>query len=672
MGHWRLNETVEFYGSFGFADQKWSRGNSLFPLVRFPVVPTNSPGMLNALDRRGVDPETFGPGALFFGRVLDGTPDTPDEFRPVDTDTRAFRNEFRTVSGFRGDLPFLGDSWTFDASFTYSERENLTRNTDTRQQQLELAIQGFGGPQCNPLQEVAGSGNMGDGDCFFYNPFFSGVIDENGALQTDPMLFNPPDLLNWLVGEIRTQLFSRQQVVDVVVTGDLMELPNGLPMALALGGQWRRDRFDVENDADSNSNNFSFVFGAQDFSVQEKTLAGFVELFVPVHDRVDLQLAARVETFDESDDTSFDPKATALFRATDDLTLRGSIGTSFRVGSLLQRFGSSTQLLNFEDPFSNAPLAFRPAITVGNVDLSPEEAFTWNLGVSWAPSEGMLTGLSVDVDYYYYDYDNLITRENEVALIRRDTNLRCPDGLNDAGSGGFDPTLPLCGTQTGGPEAGRIVSVGAGIPETVIRDENLNFLRLEPSFVNAQQLETDGIDFDVKYRFSLDDIGQFTAGVQGTWTRSYDLTLPDGTTIDGVGSRNVGNSLGRVLPEWKLNGSLSWMRDRHSMFVMARYFDSYRDDQQADAAGNVGPILRATTIGLDPQNRKVSSWTTWDLQYTYDLPALGALPGGGRVTFGGLNIFDRRPPRINNDMGFDPTAHDGRGAIWYARLGFEM
>ena len=75
-----------------------------------------------------------------------------------------------------------------------------------------------------------------------------------------------------------------------------------------------------------------------------------------------------------------------MIRPTDDLTLRASIGTSFRVGSLLQTGGTTTTLLNSSDPFSGSGgLAFRPSITTGNPELVPEESTMWNIGLSWIP-----------------------------------------------------------------------------------------------------------------------------------------------------------------------------------------------------------------------------------------------------------------------------------------------
>src|SRR5690606_34517411 len=119
------------------------------------------------------------------------------------------------VIGFTGDLPF-GRNWTFDASFTYSERDSQTRNTDTQQQQLIQALNGLGGPLCDQVNGVPG-----EGDCQYWNPFFSAYFTPDGSPQTDPSLINSPELLNWMVGEIRTVSEQKLTVLDLVVTGDV-------------------------------------------------------------------------------------------------------------------------------------------------------------------------------------------------------------------------------------------------------------------------------------------------------------------------------------------------------------------------------------------------------------------------------------------------------------------
>ena len=694
-GELDLTDAIQVYGETSFADQRFRRENSMFPLVRFPFIPADNPGLQNDLARRDANLAQAGSplagllttpgnvaGTVFLGRPLGFTPDdTGSDIRPVDTDTRQFSSTWRAILGMRGDLPFDGN-WTFDTSITRSERDNTNRGTDTIQQHLDLAVRGFGGPNCSPANplSVAGGGNMGaigaGLECFYYNPFFSGFFEPDGSPQSDPMLANPVSLYNWMIGEFRTQTKNEQLVWDFVTTGTLMDMPNGLPLGMAFGLQFRRDELSVEVDDTSNAGGFSFIFGGTRYSAKENTYAGFLEFAIPVTDRIELQLAGRYERFDEVGEDTFDPKLTAMWNVTDDLTLRGSTGTSFRIGSLVQTSGFSTQLINIADPFSGAGLAFRPEIAQGNPDLQPESAFVWNLGLSWAPSEGPLEGLSLDLDYYSYDYEDLIARPGAAELIARDIASRCPQGLNrdpDAG--------PLCGAQGDGTIAFD-PNGGPGLPDQVIRDEVGNYLRAEPLFTNAQELKTSGLDLSARYQWSTNDFGMFTAGVNASWTREYKITDAQGVTTDGVGKRNIGTTIGRSLPEWKANLSLGWQRDRHNAFVLVRHIDSYKDDQPVtmrDLNGDgqlepacVGSCLRAVNTGLDLLDDKVSSWTTVDLQYSYELPAFGFQSEGSRITVGGTNVFNKRPPRLNFDGLFDPFTHDARGAVWYARYTMQL
>jgi outer membrane receptor protein involved in Fe transport len=68
----------------------------------------------------------------------------------------------------------------------------------------------------------------------------------------------------------------------------------------------------------------------------------------------------------------------------------------------------------------------------------------------------------------------------------------------------------------------------------------------------------------------------------------------------------------------------------------------------------------------------VESWTTLDLQYSYELPAWGFQADGSRITIGGVNVTNEKPPELNFDGGFDPFVHDARGAMWYARYTMQL
>ena len=133
------------------------------------------------------------------------------------------------------------------------------------------------------------------------------------------------------------------------------------------------------------------------------TTAFFVELGIPIADMWETNLAGRYEDFDKIGEDTVDPKITVLFQPLDSLTLRASAGSSFKVPSLLQTFGSLTTVATKVD--LGGRTTFKPSITQGNPNLQPESADTVNIGVSWIPTEGVLDGLSVDLDIYDIQYD---------------------------------------------------------------------------------------------------------------------------------------------------------------------------------------------------------------------------------------------------------------------------
>ncbi len=682
-GKYDITDTVQFYGEAAFSDNEFSRGNSLFPDVTFATIPADHPGLQLDAARRGVEPVPY----LALQRLLGGTPDSSFEDRPLDTDTTIDREFFRLNAGVVADFTFGDRQWTLDASVTRSTRKAASNTrSDTITSEVDAAYVGLGGPDCDTINGTPGSGNLGTGGCFFYNPFQTSVFDPitgarwntadtsiwggsdavdfdgDGDPTNDTLTVaeaarlyqNPVELLQDLGAELQTQSENDQTVIDVVFAGDLFDLPSG-SAGLAIGGQYRRDEIISDADTNLNANNLKFVFGAQDFDGTLTTTAAFAEIFLPITPWAELTIAGRYEDFDEINVDTFDPKITLLARPIDSLSLRASWGTSFRVGSLLQLIGQQTSLLNSTDAFSGTGgLAFRPSITFGNDELQPEDAKTFNVGLSYIPQDGPLAGFSANIDYYNYKYDDIITREAHQDLINADNASRCPDGVNQDAAAG-----PLCGAfDFDGDGLPEIVSIGPGNPDQVLRNASGNLLRTEASYVNAQSLDTSGIDLSLGYQFDTDRAGTFRVGFNGSWTIDYDLVLPDGTEINGVGSRNAANSVGRSLPEFKLNANVGWNYRQFAALFTVRYIDSYEDDVPQSA-------LRAAFIGEHPT---IDSFTTVDAQLTYQLPALSFQDEGAVITFGAKNLFNEDPPFVNVDGAFDPFTHDPRGRIWYGGL----
>ncbi len=619
-----LGGGVEYYGDFFFTDDSFQRDNSLFPDVTFPVVNPDHPGYLLEAQQRGVAPS---PSLLYYraagGFIGDDLPDKK---------TRNSRNAFRISNGFRGDI--ADSSWTWDASYTYSQRRARTRNTDTLTQQTDLALNGFGGPRCNPIDpgESAGSGNAGTGDCFWFNPFSSAQIDANGNPQTDPLYTNPDDLLAWMIGELKTEALYQQDVVDVVFAGDLFEMGNQMA-GLAFGGQYRRDRGDVDVNQNLEQNNFKFAFGAQDWTGKLESWALFGELYLPITDTFEANLAVRYEDFTTLDEDSVDPKLSLLWAATDSLTLRGSVGTSFRTPSLLQAFGNSTSLLNMNDP-ADGTTVFRPQIVAPNEDLQPESSTNWNLGLSWRPGN-----FGVDVDYWNYDYKDILTRQSFQELIDED-----------------------CGN----PPPGTIVGVGAcgALPDQVVRSDAGFLQRVNVLTVNAQELQASGLDTRFTYNLFTDSVGTFFFTLDWVWMAKYDLTTANGIEIDGVGSRNALNTVGRSLPEHRLNLGAFWNLNRHAANIQVRWVDSYTDDAFGTSA-DINEI--AANLGIEDD--QIDSWTTVDAQYSYELP-LGDT--NIKFTLGARNLFNEEPPPVAKNGGYDEFVHNPLGRTVYGSVGIAL
>ena len=138
---------------------------------------------------------------------------------------------------------------------------------------------------------------------------------------------------------------------------------------------------------------------------------------------------------------------------------------------------------------------------------------------------------------------------------------------------------------------------------------------------------------------------------------------PDGLKIDGVGSRNGGNSVGHPLPEWKANANINWVIDRHMVNILVSHIDSYEDDIPAS-------FIRSLFVGN--RHSHINSFTTVDVQYNYQLPAMAYVGEGSSLTLGVKNAGNREAPFVNTDGGFDAFTHDPRGRMWYAKYNWIM
>lgn len=568
-GRFDVADNVTLVTELGFAaNRAVVESGPSFANLRFPVVPANNPG--NLITNGG-----FGVPVTFFGRPLSSA-----NFGP--TIQGRSSDMMRVVVGLEGEL---AGAWRWVLNYGYSW--NMFRATgvrDVKIDRFEAALGGRGGPNSNA----------------FFNPFASSVLN--------PALGNSEAVIRDFLADSWRRYETSLNTVDAVVSGDLFSLAGG-EAGLAIGGQFRRETLGFRSDADSRNRNLSFLFTGPDFDESRNAVAGFAELGLPFTSWLDIQLAARYEHYSAGIGGTFNPKAAARVVPADWLTLRGSIGTSFRAPSLSQVTSISTINGAIADPLNPATIPFfRAIVTVPNEDLAPERSTNFNLGAIATPLEG----LRLSVDYWNYRYTDIIVKESAQQIVNANPN---------------DP---------------RIIRQG-GLPRGQIAQVNVTFL-------NASRIVADGIDAALSWRIPTPSAGTFGLNGDLTWFSRYSVTSP-GLVGDLAGFRNFEN-FAPAIPKLRTNLFLDWSLDGHSVTVLARRISAYRENLANPASPVNGFRLRPLT--------------TIDLQYALELERIGT-----RIEVGGLNIFNVLPPQVGipGDLtGFDSETHDPRGAMLYARL----
>ena len=485
---YQLNADHTLFSELWFAnsDSKFRTAPS-FANLSFPVVPADNPGNLAANGG-------FGTSVVYLGRPLVGNAGGQINERNSQT--------YRILLGSEG---YLNQNWRYDTAYQYSQNRFEFVGTDTLIDRFNAALNGTGGPNNNE----------------YFNPFSSAYLDSSLANSQSVI----DDFLQDYSHEVTTELHT----LDGTVTAPLFALPNG-DVNTAFGFQYRKETNDQVADDNLEALNFAFVSGTQSSEGDREVYALFSEFSLPLHEKVNMQTAARAETYPDTDDSTINPKLGIRWEATQDMIVRGSASTAFRAPSLQQQANSTVAV-------EQIGTGFVPIVTVPNSDLDPETAFIRNIGAEFNTD----IGFSTNFDYWYFDYKDIIIQESAEAIFAADPN---------------DPRI--------------------------VYDTNTNRItRVNVQFINASSVKTSGIDWGIKQVINTSH-GIYLASLNTTWMEQYKLKESDSSEeIDAVGSRN-GLNIARSLPEWRSNLSLNFSRNHHSTTWFTRYVSDYDDDANND------------------------------------------------------------------------------------------
>jgi len=613
--------TVEM--NFARVETKSSFGTGV-PLLALGEVsaymPPNNPGVIDANARSGGAFPIQGYRNIFTRQAS-----------PLEGELESFarQNTFRATLGLEG---MLTDVWDWRLTGTMSFQEQTSQQADTITDRYARALQGYGGPGCKG-SFVNGLANdpdlqQGVGGCEWWNPFASRLIAQPG----DPT-YNSKELQEWMTWGRLDRGIAKFYSLEFVTTGELWEMAGGAT-GVALGAQYRRQTLDFINDPIALDGGFGFnPQVVNDWSSNRDTDALFAEMVMFPTDTLEFSLAARYE--DTLGQSSVEPKASMLWTPADNLFVRASAGSSFRLGSEFQSNGIGASGTTIR-PIGGEVTQAR-AIARGNPNLLPEESDNWTIGFTWDINDAW----TVEVNYWDYEFSNLITTISPDDILLEDI----ADGFVDDPRNQVFPGRPREVCEVTGRWDG--VDVATRPADCIT---GLDFQLFNSSYVNRDTVETSGVDYSIDYSFDAFG-GEAGIRLTGVNVRRYAGTTNAGDLIDVVGTDGGGVSGVGTNPENRANIVATFARGNHSGRWTTRFTD--------------GTELR--NPGSFQYNTIEGSASFHDFLYTYTMPG----NGDASVTVAILNVGDKEPPLVANTLTTTNSGlYDPRGRMY--RVGYNM
>ena len=565
----------------------------------------------------------------------------------ADLPTRTSNNERRVqryLAGFQGGFDVIGLDWNWDGYYqkgmTTSDENVIATNNVQMGFANDAVLNAQGQIVCRVTRD--GSTNPLAAGCVPFNRMGIGV---NSAAAIDYVSGKPA----------RQQKFEQ----DVAALNFNTKIPTGWvdDIGLAFGIEHRKEQISgtVVPGSETGWIAGNYLATKGSYNVTE----GYVEALVPLPAGFEFNGAARLTSYSESG-TVVTWKAGLTWQPIDDIRVRVTRSRDIRAPNLSELFQAGTRNTNtISDPRqNNAAVRYTQTIT-GNLDLDPEKADTWGVGVVFRPS--FAPGLGFSVDYYDIDIDGAIGTLAPQAIIDR-----C-----------FGGNIELCqrlqaivgGNTIAFGSPGFSLAGGApGVQEYLIANSPYNFLS------NRSR----GLDFEASYVFDVADI---FANVPGRIDlRALATHFIEGTVSNGVdpptnaAGEHAFNNFGGP-PKWNYRATLGYSLDNFTMQLVGRGLSSgvYNNDffECASACPATNSINR--TIA----NNRIAGAFYIDTYFAYTLPVESVKP---QLFFRVTNLLNTDPVPIgkgpsdnsNVDVGINQTLYDFLGRTFRIGLRFNF
>ncbi len=410
--------------------------------------------------------------------------------------------------------------------------------------------------------------------------------------------------------------------IDASVSGDLFELPGGTVKA-AFGLDYRKEKYRFNGDAREAAARPTIIAAPFDdgnalAGVSRTIKAAYTEVLFPIFEGFELTGAVRVDNYDEFGSTT-NPKLSFKYQPFEALMFRGSYNTGFRAPSFNQVFNGVTSApftgRDIADPLrcpggvpnSTDPncVAIAPQIiNGGRIDLGPETADQYNLGIVYQPN----VDYSVTLDFWE------IEREDTIQIL----SLR------------------------------QLVDNFALFPDEFIRDASGNLVAIDQRWLNAGGSITRGLELAVRGRGEVWG-GQWSAGIDATRLLEKKERVVQSAPF-GQSQIGVFSFAGDLGLRWKHNAFVNFRRGDWSVSLSQIFRNGYQNQALPGVANG--------TVSPPNVEENVDDYITYNVSASYR-----GLLDGLKLTFGIKNVFDEDPPfAITYDSNF------GSGSSWEPRV----
>lgn len=458
---------------------------------------------------------------------------------------------------------------------------------------------------------------------FVYIQHLLDVIADGTYNFVDPSQ-NSQEIQDFLTPDNVTDSTSDLYQAQATIGRSLFELPGG-PLQLGLGAAIRYEAIDApsaNSDVNGPTERF-FTLNAFGTKGDRTVYSAFGELNAPVLEQVEVNLSGRYDKY-SSGQSAFSPKVGVKVTPIRQLAIRGTYSRGFRIPSIAEAGGLPTSGFvtasssTYSDAFlaqygcSQATFTSCPnyistssfgQTSLSTPDLEPEKSRSFTGGVVFEPTRAIV----LTVDYYNIRKTGAITTLTPgVALAAYSAGAATPPGYN----------------------------IIADSPDPAFPDARPRVAFIQSNYVNANTVQTSGIDASLTGTFDLAENVRFTSSAQATYIIELSTTFEDGTKEQYEGTLgNFNLTAGSGTPEWRASWQNTLEVGNFSLTGTAQYFDGY-DLSAADQGGTQGDCSLAPAYSPC----RVDSYITVDL--------VGSVKVNDRFTFYAqvLNAFDDLPP----------------------------